>query len=158
MDTPFDPVMSRIHYWYVSEPVPVRDDDIRSFEEELGCPLPASYRLFLKKYGLAAGKGDTRFSTGGEVASAVDVFYGFKPGDNYDIRDNWESYSDELPGNLLPIASGSGGQFLLSLAGEDKGTIYWWLPEYGPVDSTDDLEPVSDNFDQFVNSLVSVEE
>lgn len=161
MDTPFDPVMSRIRYWYVSEPVPVSDDDIRSLEEELGYPLPVSYRLFLKKYGLAAGKGDTRFSNPDnpeEVETAVDVFYGLKTGDGYDLRENWQSFADDLPSRLLPIASGSGGQFLLSLGGDDKGTLYWWLPEYGPVESTDDLEPISDSFDQFVNSLVSVEE
>jgi hypothetical protein len=161
MDTPFDPVMSRIRYWHVREPIPVSDADIQSFEEELGYALPASYRLFLKKYGLTAGKGDTRFSNPdnrGEIETSVDVFYGFKPGDTYDIRENWESYADELPGQLLPIATGSGGQFLLSLAGEDKGTVYWWLPEYGPVASRDNIEPVADSFDRFVNSLVSVEE
>jgi hypothetical protein len=85
------------------------------------------------------------------------VFYGFKAGDMYDIRDNWQRYSEELPAHLLSIACGSGGQFLLSLNGEDKGVVYWWFPETGPVESTDDLEPVSDSFDQFVNSLVSVE-
>src|SRR5262249_51705156 len=156
-----DPVMSRIHYWYVSEPVPVSDDDIRSFEEALGHALPPSYRLFLKRYGLTAGKGDTRFSDPDnpeEVETAVDVFYGLKPGDSYDLRENWQSYPDDLPGHLLPIASGSGGQFLLSLSGEDRGTLYWWLPEYGPVESMDNIEPVADSFDRFVNSLVRVEE
>lgn len=161
MDTPFDPVMSRINYRHLRPPEPVTDHELHAFEQQVGHPLPPGFRLFLVKYGLTAGKNDVRFTNQDnpeEVETSVDVFYGFKAGYHYDIRDCWETYSEDLPGHLLPFATGSGGQFLLSLAGDDQGTVYWWLPEYGPVESTDDLEPVADSFDQFVNSLVSVEE
>ncbi len=157
----FDAVMSRIRYRHMAPPESVTDAELNLFEQQLGYSLPSSYRLFLMKYGLTTGTGDIRFTSlgsPGEIETSVEVFYGFKAGDLYDLRGARERYSDELPSHLLPIASGSGGQFLLSLSGADNGTIYWWLPEYGPVESMDNLEPIADSFERFINSLVSVEE
>jgi cell wall assembly regulator SMI1 len=161
METEFDQAMARIHYRYVRPPDPVTEDDIRSLERELGYPLPHDYRAFLMKYGLAAGRGDTRFTNAdypAEAESSVDVFYGLKAGDTYDLREVRRTFSDRLPAHLLPIASGSGGEFCLSLAGEDTGKVSWWFQETGRVQSPDDLELIADSFAGFVNSLICVEE
>jgi hypothetical protein len=148
MSTPFDLAMSRIKYRYVRQPDPVTEEDLLQFEQEIGQRLPKNYRTFLAKYGLAAGTGNTRF-TNSEEGNA---------GDNYDIRVIRKDLSEYLPDNLLPIASGSGGHFCLALSGDDAGTVYWWFPESGSVESEDDLEPVANSFEQFVNALVNVEE
>jgi SMI1-KNR4 cell-wall len=161
METPFDEAMARIHFRYVRPPNPVTLDDIRNLEREIGYPLPPDYRDFLMKYGLAAGRGDTRFTNANdpeEVETSVDVFYGLKRGDTYDLRGMRRRFSDRLPPHLLPIASGSGGEFCLSLGGEDAGRVYWWFQETGKVQSAEDLEPIADSFAEFVNSLVCVEE
>jgi hypothetical protein len=160
MSTPFDLAMSRIKYRYVRQPDPVTEEDLLQFEQEIGQRLPKNYRTFLAKYGLAAGTGNTRFTNSeeGNVETPVDVFYGLKAGDNYDIRVIRKDLSEYLPDNLLPIASGSGGHFCLALSGDDAGTVYWWFPESGSVESEDDLEPVANSFEQFVNALVNVEE
>ena|SRR5581483_3928502 len=161
METKFDEAMARIHFRYVRPPAPVRAEDIGAFEREIGYSLPPDYRDFLLKYGLATGSGDTRFTNADnpdEVETSVDVFYGLKPGDTYDLRGMRRTFSDRLPPHLLPVASGSGGEFCLSLAGEDAGRIYWWFQETGKVLSPADLEPIADSFAQFVNSLVCVEE
>lgn len=161
METKFDEAMARIHYRYVRPPVPVTAEDIRNLEREIGYSLPPDYRDFLMKYGLTAGRGDTRFTNADnpdEVETSVDVFYGFKPGDTYDLQGMRNTFSDRLPSHLLPVASGAGGEFCLSLAGEDVGRVYWWFQETGEVQSADDLEPISDSFAGFVRSLISVEE
>ncbi|HJZ59128.1 MAG TPA: SMI1/KNR4 family protein [Gemmataceae bacterium] len=160
MSNPFDTAMSRINYRYVRQPDQVTEESLRQFEQEIGLPLPVGYRTFLAKYGLSAGKGDTRFTNpdDGKVETSVDVFYGLKAEDDYDIRAIRSDFADDLPAHLLPIASGSGGHFCLSLAGDDAGAVYWWFPETGPVESEEDVEPIADSFEQFVNSLVRVED
>ena len=160
MATPFDTAMSRINSRYVRKPDAVTDATLVSFEQEIGHQLPAGYRAFLAKFGLSMGTGVTRFTnpTSGEIETSVGVFYGLKPQDIHDIRDIRDSLSEFLPDNLLPIASGSGGHFCLSLAGDDAGTVYWWFPETGSVTSDEDLEPVANSFEDFVNSLVTVAE
>jgi hypothetical protein len=161
METKFDQAMARIHYWHVRPPDPVTEDDLRGLEREIGYPLPSDYRTFLMKYGLAAGRGDIRFMSQDnpdEVETSVDVFYGLKTGDTYDLRKVRQTFSDRLPPHILPVVSGSGGEFCLSLTGEDTGRVYWWFQEIGRVQSPDDLEPIADSFTDFVNSLVCVEE
>ena len=161
MKTEFDAAMARIKFRYVREPVQVTEDDLRDLEREIGYPLPADYRTFLMKFGFATGSGDTRFTNPEnpeEVETSVDVFYGLKAGDSYDVRTMKATFADRLPDHLLPFTSGSGGEFSLSLSGDDAGRVYWWFQETGPVESMDDLEPIADSFRIFVNSLVCVEE
>jgi hypothetical protein len=57
LENPFDDVMARVRYRHVRFPDSVAEADIRTFERDVGYSLPPNYRLFLMKYGLAAGKG-----------------------------------------------------------------------------------------------------
>jgi hypothetical protein len=161
METKFDRAMIRIHYWYVRTPKPVTEDDIHSLEGEIGYSLPRDYVSFLMKYGFVAGRGDTRFTNPdnpSEAETSVDVFYGLMDGDTYDLRAMRETFSDRLPSHLLPFASGSGGEFCLSLAGPNAGKVFWWFQESGTVETDEEIELITDSFDGFINSLVSVEE
>jgi SMI1 / KNR4 family (SUKH-1) len=155
---PFDKVMKRIRYRTLPGRQATNETAVQRFEALLGHRLPADYREFLLAYGLTAGRG-TKFTPPDdpEEASSVDVFYGLTPGHSYDLDVNRSTFADRLPSHLLPIASGSGGQFLLAVSGRNTGAVYWWFTESGPVDSDDDLELISDNFAQFMEALVSEE-
>ncbi len=159
MNNAFDTVMARLQYRHVRQPAGVTELDLDDFERELGHPLPTGYRNFLQKFGFAVGDGDVRFTASGspdEVETSVDVFYGLQPGDTYDIRRRRSAFADRLPDHLLPFTSGSGGEFCLCLTGVNAGKVYWWFQEQGEVDSEDDMEPIADNFEEFINSLVTV--
>jgi len=153
---PFDKVMKRIHYRTLPGRQATNEVALQRFETLLRHRLPADYREFVLVYGLTAGRG-TKFAPPDDPdeASSVDVFYGLTPGHSYDLDVNRSMFADRLPSHLLPIASGSGGQFLLAVAGRNTGAVYWWFPESGPVDSDDDLEPISDDFLQFMEALIS---
>jgi hypothetical protein len=158
--TQFDTAMARIHYRHVRPPEEIIEDRLRGFEQEIRYSLPADYRTFLKKYGFACGRGDTRFKKPedrDDPGTSVGVFYGLKAGDKYDLRTLKATFADRLPDHLLPFTSGSGGEFCLSLSGDDAGCVYWWFQETGPVESVDDLEPIADNFTEFINSLFCLE-
>jgi len=157
----YDSVMQRIRYRYVPGQVPVTEDALREFEARIGYTLPADYRTFLLKYGMCAAAGGTRFRNTDDpeqIESSVNVFYGLKPGDTYDLFENRRILGDRLPAHLLPFASGSGGDFCVSLQGEDAGRIYWWYPHGGTDDPYEDLELVAHDFDGFIESLTVCEE
>jgi SMI1-KNR4 cell-wall len=162
MQNKYDSVMDRIKIYYVhkDQHAPPSEDDIRRFEKQIDSPLPADYRTFLAKYGLSAGGGITRFQNLNDPTqeeSSVGVFYGLRPGDTYDLMDNWHMFKDDLPSGLLPIASSPGGQIVLSLSGDDAGRVFWWSQHRGSPDPYDDLELIAYDFDSFVNSLTTHE-
>lgn len=162
MDNKYDPVMTRLCYWYVRGPKTVTVEDIRTFEHELGYSLPSDYHEFLQKYGLASGEGDIRIrgvDDDDDEGTSVDVFYGLNSGDEgYDLIDRRLTFANRLPNHLLPFIAGSGGEFCLCLSGKNIGKVYWWFQETGAVQSEDELEPIADSFDNFMISLVMVDE
>jgi hypothetical protein len=158
MTPPFDAVMKRIRYRKLPGREETTEPAVQLFERGLGYPLPTDYRSFLLHYGLTAGRG-TKFTppTKPGEASSVGAFYGLTPNHNYDLEAQRETYSADLPAHYLPIASGSGGQFLLSLTGENAGAVFWWFPEEGEVTSEEDLEPIAESFTAFMNALTAEE-
>ena len=159
MKNKYDAVMSRIGYEYIRGPHPVTADDLTRFETELGFQLPTDYRTFLMKYGFSSGDVRLQLPDDDEGdGTSIDVFYGLGPDDAYDIRERRKTFADRLPKYLLPFVSGSGGEFCLCLSGDNYGRVYWWFQEMGTVESEDELEPITESFDEFMNSLVREED
>lgn len=152
---PYSTIMERIRYRVLPGRLAPTEVAVQNFERVIGHNLPSDYREFLLDYGLTAGNGATRFTPHDDPdeASSVDVFYGLTPGHSYDLEVNRATFTDQFPSHLIPIGCGSGGQFLLSLAGANVGAMYWWFQESGIVQSEDDLEHIADNFSQFMASL-----
>jgi len=153
-----DEIMERIKYWVVGGGgrQSLSAEDITRFEETIGFALPGDYRAFVTKYGGTAGGGHTCYSTDDdpdEADASVEVFYDLNPNGMYDLAGIRESFGDDVPRHLLPIASSPGGQIILSLSGEDRGQVYWWSPHRGSSEFYDDLIPISRTFDGFLCSL-----
>ena len=162
MTDPYDSAMRRIQARHVRDEPFARlgASQLSEIERRLGHPLPEEYREFVSRYGFATGGGSTKFSNmdgPSEIESSVNVFYGLRPGDSYDLLNVKEGFGDLLPSHILPIASSPGGQFCLSLAGDDRGMVYWWPPHGASPDPLDDMELVARSFGSFVNSLVLVD-
>lgn len=135
----------------------VGEPELAAVEARLGYSLPADYREFIRSYGLASGTGNVRFRNMDDpshVESSVDVFYGIRPDVSKELLGHKDGFGDLLPAHILPVGSGSGGQFCLSLAGTDLGCVYWWSPHGGAADAYDEMELVARSFDGFVNSLI----
>lgn len=164
MDNEYDSVMATIGTKVVGgeggEFIRLSSSDVDALEAAIEHPLPADYRHFLAKYGCTRGDAGTIFThEDGDDGSSVDVFYGVRPGDTYDLLDRRDafgkSYGDELPPYYLIIAAGEACKFLMQLAGPDRGRVYLWDPEVPPGDpnSAADPEPIATSFDAFVRSL-----
>lgn len=156
-DNKYDGVMRRINYYYVAgDGRAVSAGDVERLSSLIGHPLPDDYSVFLRKYGLTAGRGVVKFGNldrPDEEESSVEVFYGIRADDSYDLLGTRESFADDLPSNLLPIASSPGGEIVLSLAGDNLGKAYWWSSHRGSANPYDDCELIAYSFDSFMNSL-----
>ena len=151
MNNAIDDVMRRLAFRYVQSngSISVSDAEILKFESIIGLRLPEDYRSFLKKYGLASGDdGDFIIP---EHSTAVEVFYGLAPTTSYDLLRHRKVLADRLPDAYLAIASSPGGEIVLSLAGQDTGTVYWWNRE-GRFETTKATQ-VAPNFSALVNTL-----
>ncbi len=152
--------MSRLQSYHVCGPHTITAHDIKAFENELGFLLPDDYREFIMKYGFSSGEGDLCLKLADdsdEDGTSIDVFYGLKSGEEYDLRERRKTFSDRLPAYLLPFVAGSGGEYCLCLFGDNVGKVYWWFQEMGEVQSEDELEPIAESFDDFMNSLICEE-
>ena len=156
MKNKYDKIMQRIKFQRLESHVSITSKDIRKLEKRLGHSLPEDYGIFLSKYGLTAGTGDVRFgilNDPDQDESSIEEFYGINPDDGRDLYDLREAFEHELPLEFLPIASSGAGHIVLALSGESEGEVYWWLTHGGSEDPYEDLELISHNFDQFMNSL-----
>ncbi|MCZ2340641.1 MAG: SMI1/KNR4 family protein [Bacteroidales bacterium] len=159
----YNNVMNRVRVYPVKtqEFIELNRVQIDSLENAIGHKLPEDYAHFLLKYGVSAGDGDVRYGDINDPlksSSPVEVFYGIKTGDTYDLYQKKSGFGDRLPSRLLPIASSPGGQICISLAGDDFGCIYWWDQHGVSANPMDDCELIGSSFDTFITSLCLVDE
>lgn len=88
--------------------------------------LPPEYREFLLE--LNGGKPAAPRFRVGNGWSRIHYFYGLGTGFAYsDIEDGLVTFAGRIPERMIPVAADPGGnQLLLSLAGEDRGVVYFW--------------------------------
>lgn len=145
---------------------PASEQQLQSLERELGKPLPAGYRAFLKsrngeRFSSAircAAKHDPKI----DVDLAVIVIYGIgSVGDQYNLLDAQNDYdfNSRVPDNIICIAEASHRlRICISLDGDDQGKIYLWIPiedwvEDDVESSYEELSIIFDSFEDFLNSL-----
>jgi cell wall assembly regulator SMI1 len=137
--------------------------NIEQIENEIGSSLPNDYVNFLLNYGgLALSMTTTSFyrSDTSQEMPMVEILFGFSPDHTYDIIENYHTYRERMPINLIPIASdGGGGEICISLHGDDKGAVYYWDryleedPEEGEEIGYSNVFLIARTFDDFINSL-----
>lgn len=114
--------------------LPVADAELKAIEADLGNPLPAEYRAFLKKYGASAFSEYVGFqpmkplphtlsSTGKGLFSC---FYGAANERHNSLARKIKTFRGRMPDTIFPIGHDSGNQICLGINGEEKGKVYYW--------------------------------
>ena len=143
---------------------PTSPAQLDEFERDEGVQLPAEYREFLLTSN--GGRPDDNIVDVPDLDEvAVNDFFGLQPGEMYDLRGERAMYEGRIPPGTLPVADDPGGNlFLLSLAGDSKGAVYFWDHEEEPREEGTDWSDfenvyrVADGFDQFLAMLRPDEE
>lgn len=126
----------------VRQSIMLSEAELRALEHELGAPLPAYYREFLRDY------------------SGINIFgfnfYGVMPGESLDLLYMHQHYHQHeiMHSELAPIAVNIGGNHLcIALSGSRKGAIYFWILEEATVPASyDNTELVAESFDALMQS------
>ncbi len=164
---------------YEDELLQLTEANLQHVERELGHPLPADYREFVRDYGGVDFLHGVTFPVNHFCEGSLELFYGVAPDDlavglvdsYYQRRDSFVRWPIELvpgaklvrnmnestreiawPTELLPIGMDAGNnQICLSLAGLRTGAVFLWLnaPSYGDQN----VYLVADSFDEFMQSL-----
>lgn len=134
------------------------EQDILTFEQQVGFTLPADYRQFLMKNNGAEILDQTFFVKDLEQEVMMHVLFGLvNPTSRGLTLGYWlEEYSDELEPGTLVIGKDPGGRFLLyTITGEDKGIYYWDKNHHYPQSSDEEGNTyfLADSFTEFCNSL-----
>ncbi len=130
-------------------------DEIYSFEKKYHILLPVEYEEFLLNYGSGYVKDDYYYTalentplTPENGYNSADYFYGS------DIVDNIDIFSEELNGQLLPIADAGGGDFIcIGVKGEYKQKVYYWTHEGEGCALEDNLYLIANTFGEFIQSF-----
>lgn len=136
---------------------PVRgatEDAIRTVEIGLGVAFPDDYREFLSSSdGGMPVESDFALNDSGKRSAAVGTFLGVSSGEGiYRLLDAAKILSGRLPGGVVPIAIGPGGDFMVLdyRAGSDPTIAYWHHEREG---SLNDITPVAATFSAFLDLL-----
>ena len=121
------------------QPGPLPESVLANAEAELGCRLPEDYRDFLLQYG-GNGYLRSRHLLGSQLGQegidcpVIDVLYGYRPGELFDLVNEWDAFRERIPRELVPIGvDGGRDQYCLSIAGKDRGAIFFWDAEDEPA-------------------------
>ena len=140
---------------------PIDNEAIEKFEKILGSSLPPDYREFLlSSNGGVPEKPVFRYLESGPYGeSMVRHFFGLTEKTDKSLSYKHEIYvsAKRMLGNMLPIACDPGGNIIvISVSGDDKGSIYFWDHEQegaGASPSYENLSLVSKSFSSFIDAL-----
>ena len=139
---------------------------IETIEQYLEFKFPREYREFIITYnGGEPEKKCFLFKDNVSDGSILRCFLGFIPNKYENILVIMRQFKNRVPENMLPIADDPYGNLvLISIKMADRGKIYFWDHEteadesLGEIPDYSNLTLVADNFDDFFNSLKSIEE
>ena len=142
----------------------VTESDLRAFEEQLGVTLPEDYRSFLFEVnGGRTADEATKFSFGRGRTNLNSILSLKDPKGVRNIEERNELIRDDLPPELLLIASDDGGsRICLCIRGEHKGEVWFFdTTDRRPSGSNPrvlwhdrrDMTKLADNFRAFMSSL-----
>jgi hypothetical protein len=108
------------------------ENDLRDFEENLGCPLPSDYRRFVTRYGRHGLSAVPRFTLGEpspfKQPACISQFFGFGTDSLAGLVEaTMDTYAGRVPDSTIPIGRDPGGNLiLLGIDGYDFGRVYFW--------------------------------
>jgi hypothetical protein len=138
---------------------PRAPEQLAAFERSIGSALPDGFRRFLARCdGGRPGPNRLDNDAGTAVGLGVTQFLGIGDGDN-SIRTRLDEYAGRTGAGLLPIADAEGGNLvLLSIAGPDVGSVWFWDHEMeadeGEPPRPEALTRVAGDFEELLADLV----
>jgi hypothetical protein len=149
---------------FTQELPPASEDALAEFEARLGVSLPNGYRAFLRERN--GGYLEDNFLPPDADASAR-YLYSAGPNQHEHIGDLESAlHSLYLPDvdvdyrlrtGMLPIGEDDGGnQVCLKVAGEDRGSVWFWT--HDAFANIDPFERVADSFEEFFERLRPIDE
>jgi len=139
-------------------------EHIKQIEKELGYTLPTDYVDFILHYG-GCGFSDVSYPLIDYCPigdrQLLSICFGILPKDSYDLLNNYCTFRERIPPNLLPIGGdGMGNLVCLSINGDDKESVYFWQHDAEEIVGSnehqgypEDIYLSAKSFDQFINSL-----
>jgi hypothetical protein len=110
-------------------PVPLDEQEVAAFEKLIGEKLPEAYRRFLLQTGGVGFGGCVRPIEPREYygeTEGVDILYGGKGDEPYDIWSNYDPSDDWRPSGTITIAENLyGDRFYLAITGPRRGEVFF---------------------------------
>jgi hypothetical protein len=145
---------------------PLSKRQIAGLEKKIGYSLPKEYQAFLEKHngGYAHGENAFRYKykrgpyTESRVNELLPVTAEFG-----DLPERYLRLSRDgrIPKRLFPFANDPFGNLIcISLAGNDRGAVYFWDHENEPDEGEKEfhnIHLIADSFGEFVSGLVAPE-
>jgi len=154
----YDLQMKNLRFRYINNRrIQNTETDVAEFEKKIGFRLPSDYKEFVLDYGRCSSHGRIGYVHPGDVKKegvSLESFYGLNSDDSFDLILSKEAYDDVLPSHLLPFAGGAGGEYLIGLAREEVGKVFWWPPTGGFNSIEQDFIFLAPDFDTFMGRLV----
>lgn len=144
---------------------PVSEERLAEIEQKWGYTLPTDYRSFLLTYN--GGEPEPMYFNlkGKEHGSDIYALLGINGSEHCDTEDYMQTYQGRLPSRFHPIGFDSGGNVIcISVAGDDRGMIYFWDHEEEAdelqgmtPDTTDNVALIAHTFSEFISGLFALE-
>jgi hypothetical protein len=141
---------------------PTNLEEIAKFESLINAKLPEDYKQFLLKYngGHPVYDGYRLVKPINEKTNeaGIDWFYALYDGDVCNISKQFYRSREELPEEVIPIGSDSGGKVCLGIAGEYYGQVYYWTTNWSfwKEEDLNYLFLIANSFTEFVNKLFEI--
>lgn len=132
------------------------DADIAKLDSEIGFPLPADYKAFLREMNGAQVTGGCFYVRGLKQDVALHILLGIHPEYNWaDLISFWNEFNEDLPENALIIGLDPGANFIVLLGDLHEEGVYYWDHKHFFPQSTDlrDMYFISETFSSFLGGL-----
>ena len=144
---------------------PINENDLNEQEKYFKCKFPEDYKKFLLEYNGGIPERDiVSFTEKDEITeNYIELILGICNEYAYSLKRKNNMFHNRIPSNTIIIASDPGGNlFLMSIRGDDYGTIYFWDHEEevceGQEPDYSNLIFVAKSFTDLLNNLKDISE
>jgi anti-anti-sigma factor len=145
---------------------PATEEQIRTFEAEIGHTLPEDYRAFLAR--CRGGSTDWKceyegVSPDGEKRSLlIGTINGVRKGYTYSLSYNRKFIGNRIPKSLIGIMDDPGGNLIcLGVSGPERGRVYFWDHECAPnprewdgrLETAENIDLIAGSFAEFLSGI-----